>query len=75
MVKDDGRSGSIRELDVRLAWYALDDRMKISLGWEQWTWDELAADLVRNFPGTSAPLRDRDEVVFSGYIVGFQLTF
>ena len=35
----------------------------------------IAADLARNFPGTTAPLRERDSVAFSQYKVGLFFVF
>jgi hypothetical protein len=74
-VTDDGRSGGITDLEVALAWHARADRLRLSLGWEQSTWDEITADLMRNFPGTLAPLRERDSITFSGYKLGLRLRF
>jgi hypothetical protein len=74
-VKDDSRSGSILEFEIAVAWRLSRDRYRILVGWEQQVWDGIAADVVRNFPGTSAPLRDRDSVVFSSYKLGFGVLF
>ena len=74
-VKDDGRSGSIVDVDVALVWNSSSETVKVWLGWEQSTWEGIATDLVRNFPGTIAPLRDRDAVVFSGYKLGVWVGF
>lgn len=72
---DDGRSATIVEFDVRASWRSPGDRWEISLGWEQSTWEELTADLVRNSPGTARPLPDRDEIVFSGVVLGVGIQF
>ncbi len=74
-LSDDGRSGHTLDFDVQLAWHSSSDMFKVWLGWEQSRWEEIAADLVRNFPGTTAPLRDRDAVTFSGYKVGIRFGF
>jgi len=72
---DDGRSGTIRDVDVFAAWHSSGDAFRVLLGWEQGVWDGIARDLVRNFPGTSAPLQERDSVTFSGYKLGLFLRF
>jgi hypothetical protein len=74
-VFDDGRSGTIRDFDVVGAVFLASDAVRISLGWEQSEWRDIAADVLRNFPGTAAPLRDRDAVVLSGIRLGVQLRF
>jgi len=74
-IKNDGRSGTIRDLDAVLVFAFMSDRLRITAGWEQSTWEGIASDLVRNFPGTTAPLRDRDSVVFSGYKLGVYFKF
>lgn len=72
---DDGRSGTIRDFDVALNWHLSGDRARVWFGWEQSTWERIASDLVRNFAGTSVPLRDRDDVSFSGYKLGVAFRF
>ena len=74
-LKDDGRSGSIRELDLALVWHSSSDTVRVWLGWEQQVWEDIAADLMRNFPGTVAVLRERDSVTFSGYKLGVRVLF
>ena len=74
-IEDDGRSGNIRDLEIRASWHSLDDTYRIWLGWEQSTWEEIGADLLRNYPGTTAPLRDRESVTFSAYKVGLSFLF
>lgn len=74
-LKDDGRSGQIREFDIVASWHGANDRVRISLGWEQSTWEGIADDLMRNLPGTVVTLRDRDSVVFSGYKLGLLFRF
>ncbi len=74
-VTDDGRSGTIRDLDLALTWHSNSDAFRVSVGWEQSFWDDITADLVRNFPGTSAPLGERDSVTFSGYKLGLYFRF
>lgn len=72
---DDSRSGTIRDLDLRASWHLLDDRLRFSAGWEQSEWQDIAADLMRNFEGSTAPLRDRDAVTFSSYKLGVYFRF
>jgi hypothetical protein len=72
---DDGRSGSIVDFGLAAVWHSSSDAWRISLGWEQSTWNGIVSDLVRNFPGTSVPLRDRDSVVFSAWMLGFYARF
>jgi len=67
---DDGRSGTIFDVELTLAWTAARDALRFYGGWRQSVWDEITRDLVRNFPGTSAPLEDRSSVTFSGYVLG-----
>ena len=74
-LEDDSRSGRILELDTRLTWHHPRDRVRVWGGWEQAEWDEIAADLVRNFPGTVARLAERDSVTFSSYKLGVQVRF
>ncbi len=75
VVIDDGRSGRTTDIDLRLTWHHSSEAVQVWAGWEESVWDEIAADLVRNFPGTVAPLRTRDSVAFSGYKVGVQVRF
>lgn len=72
---DDGRSGFIRDVDVDAGWNNRTDTIRLSLGWMQSTWEEIAADLVRNAPGTIAPLADRDSVTISGVKAGVRFRF
>jgi hypothetical protein len=72
---DDGRSGSILDVDLAAALHFAEDRYRVTIGWEQSRWNDLSADLVRNLPGTSATLRERDSVTFSGYKVGLRVRF
>jgi hypothetical protein len=74
-IKDDGRSGDILDFDLIFGWRSASDRLRIWLGWEQSTWNEIVDDLVRNLPGTTAPLRDRDSVAISGYKLGVYFRF
>lgn len=74
-VSDDGRSGRILDLDVALNYHMLQDTLRISLGWEQSSWDGIAADLLRTAPNTSVTLRDRDSVAFSAYKLGVLVNF
>jgi hypothetical protein len=74
-VKDDGRSGNIVDFDLRIGWRNASDRFRVWLGWEQSIWNEIAQDPLRNFPGTTAPLRERDSVTFSGYKLGLYFRF
>jgi hypothetical protein len=72
---DDSRSGTIRDFDLVVAWHLRNDKYRVSLGWEQSTWESISTDLMRNLPGTTAPLRDRDSVTFSGWKIGFFVLF
>lgn len=72
---DDGRSGTIRDFDVEGSWHLASERLRLSLGWEQSEWREIAADPLRNFPGTVIPLQEREAVVFSGVRLGLHLRF
>lgn len=74
-IEDDGRSGSIRTVDFALGYHFCGERCEVYVGWEESTWEEIAADLLRNLPGTSAPLASRDAVSFSGYKLGFRWLF
>jgi hypothetical protein len=74
-ITDDSRSGSIQDFDLTVSWRVVGDAVRVWLGWEQQVWDGITTDLVRNFPGTAAPLRDRDSVVFSGYKLGVFVRF
>jgi len=74
-INDDGRSGNIWDVDVTVSWYAVGEAVRLWVGWEQQIWDDIPADLVRNFPGTTAPLRERDSVTFSGYKLGVFVRF
>ncbi len=74
-IVDDSRSGNIWDLDIRVTYHGQTDAFRVWLGWEQQVWDNLTTDLVRNFPGTTAPSRDRDSVSFSGYKVGVYFRF
>jgi hypothetical protein len=74
-ITESGRSGNIIDLDLIVGWNNRSDTIRIWAGWEQSDWQDIAADLVRNFPGTAAPLRDRDSVVISGYKLGVYFRF
>jgi hypothetical protein len=75
VLDDDSRSGRITEVDARVSWHHSSGKYVVWAGWEQSDWDDISADLMRNFPGTAAPLRDRDSVTFSGYKVGVRVRF
>jgi len=75
VLEDDSRSGRITEVDFRVNWHHSSGKYVVWAGWEQSDWDDISADLMRNFPGTVAPLRDRDSVTFSGYKVGVRVRF
>ena len=70
-LNDDSRSGSIRDFDLVVAWHLRNDKYRVFVGWEQSTWDAISSDLMRNLPGTTVQLRDRNSVVFSGWKIGF----
>jgi hypothetical protein len=74
-ITESGRSGNILDFDIVGGLDIAGGAVRVWLGWEQSIWDGIASDLVRNFPGTVAPLRDRDEVVFSGYKLGVGFRF
>lgn len=74
-ILDDGRSGHTMDVDLRVTWHSSDDRWRIWGGWEQQDWSGIAADLLRNFPGTATPLSPRDSVAFSGYLAGVSYRF
>ena len=74
-LEDTGRSGRIVDFDVRGGWNGAGGRFQIWLGWEQAQWEGIAEDLMRNLPGTTAPLRERTSVVISGYKLGARFRF
>jgi hypothetical protein len=74
-LKDTGRSGNIFDIDAIIGWSNSGDSIRVWLGWEQSTWNGLVDDLMRNFPGSTAPLRDRDSLTFSGYKLGVYFKF
>lgn len=74
-ITDDSRSGSISDFDLTVSWRAVGEAVRVWVGWEQQVWEGITTDLVRNFPGTVAPLRDRDSMVFSGYKLGVFVRF
>ena len=72
---DDSRSGNLFEMDLRGTWHASNDQLKVWIGWEQQTWDDIAADLARNLPGSGIIVRDRDSVSFSWVKLGASYRF
>jgi hypothetical protein len=74
-IADDSRSGSMRDVELTVSWWAVGDAVRVWAGWEQQVWDGVPTDLVRNFPGTTAPLATRDSVTFSGYKLGVFVRF
>ncbi len=74
-VNDDSRSGNQIEIDVRVNWHFAGDRFRVWAGWEQSIWNEIAVDVLRNFPGTSVSLAERDSVTFSAYKFGVFFSF
>ena len=68
-------TGNIFDVDVAAAWHNSTDSVVVLLGWEQQTWDGVPADMMRNLPGTSVVLRERDSVTFSGIKLGVHLIF
>lgn len=74
-IDDDGRSGTIRDLEVTVTYHLMADRLHLWLGWEQSNWEEIASDRLRSFAGTVAPLSPRDSVTFSSYKLGVLVRF
>lgn len=74
-ITDDSRSGDVRDLDLTVSWYTVGEAVRIWLGWEQQIWEGITTDSVRNLPGTTAVLRDRDSVTISGYKLGVFVRF
>jgi hypothetical protein len=74
-LRDDSRSGTILELDVRGTWHHANERLSVWLGWEQQDWDDIAADLARNLPGNEVIARSRDSVTFSWMKAGVSYRF
>ena len=72
---DDSRAGTILDLDVNAAWHSSGDGFSVWLGWEQQVWEDIAADLTRNLPGSNVPSRERDSVTFSWFKVGASYRF
>jgi hypothetical protein len=72
---DDNRSGRIQDLDVGLMLFFMDDMLRIKFGYESSFWDGVPSDLVRNTNGSAANLRDRDDLSFSAYTLGFYFEF
>jgi hypothetical protein len=66
-VFDDGRSGTIQELDLLLAWRGTSGKWLIGGGWESQVWEGITSDLVRRYPQAAYPLEERDSITFSGY--------
>jgi hypothetical protein len=75
VLTDDSRSGSILDVDVRAAWHGVGDALSLWVGWEQQKWQDIAADLARNLPGSSLISRDRDSVTFSWVKAGVSYRF
>jgi hypothetical protein len=72
---DDGRSGTILDLEVSGGWRTEGDRLRIAIGWEESVWEGLTEDLMRNLPGAAVELGERDSVTFSSYKVGLHFRF
>jgi hypothetical protein len=72
---DDSRSGSLLDLEVRATWHARDDGVSVWIGWEEQVWDDIAADLARNLPGSDVIYRTRDSVTFSWVKAGLGFRF
>ncbi|HXV77595.1 MAG TPA: hypothetical protein VD788_14880 [Candidatus Polarisedimenticolaceae bacterium] len=72
---DDSRSGATWNVDLTISWWVVDEAVRLWAGWEQQVWETLTVDLVRNLPGTVAPLTERDSVAFSGYKIGVFVRF
>lgn len=72
--KDD-RSGLIRDFDVGCYWRIADDHFRIGIGWEQSSWDDLPADLLRNNVGTLTVAPERKNVTFSSWKLGLYARF
>ena len=62
-------------MELTASWFVVGDAVRIWAGWEQQVWEGIVTDQVRNFPGTSAPLRNRDSVTLSGYKLGIFVRF
>jgi hypothetical protein len=74
--KDDDRSGSILDFDVRVVVKIIDDRYRFWLGYEFQRWEGLPDDLTRNGgTGNFVTLRRRNEVTFSGWKFGVGFLF
>ena len=74
-ITDDSRSGTQRDMELTASWFVVGEAVRIWAGWEQQVWEGIVTDQVRNFPGTSAPLRNRDSVTLSGYKLGVFVRF
>jgi hypothetical protein len=74
-LSDDSRSGSILDFDVRAAWHNSRDDLSVWIGWEEQIWEDIAADLARNLPGSEVPARDRESVTISWAKVGVSFLF
>jgi hypothetical protein len=74
-VSDDGRSGTITEVELTGSWYSSTDNVRLLFGWEQSIWEDIATDLLRVLPGAAFPLRERDTVTFSGFKFGVHFQF
>jgi len=72
---DDSRSGTILDFDVRAAWHNNSDDLSVWIGWEQQVWEDIAADLARNLPGSNIIARERDSVSFSWVKLGVSYVF
>ena len=62
-VTDDGRSGSIWELELLGGWRSSSGSIFIGAGWEQQVWDGITSDLTRSVVSGA----ERDSIAISGY--------
>ena len=72
---DDSRSGTILDFEVRGAWHNDSDTLSVWIGWEEQVWEDIAADLARNLPGSDVIARERDSVTFSWAKLGIAFVF
>jgi hypothetical protein len=74
-VEDDARSGTVTDFEAGMHWYTLDDRLRFALMYQFSNWDGLVSDLARNPPGLLTPNGARDNIGFSGVVIGMRMRF